>query len=98
MRVKNAFLSACPEESGRDLETEMAMEMVMEMEMEMELEMGLELELEYGEFVRPRVQVAALMPLGHTSPAKIRFGLIRLTASSQRDQNFGSQKSRGKQW
>lgn len=55
MRVKNAFLSACPEESGRDLETEMAMEMVMEMEMG--LEMGLE--LEYGEFVRPRVQVAA---------------------------------------
>jgi hypothetical protein len=27
MRVKNAFLSACPEESGRDLETEMVMEM-----------------------------------------------------------------------
>jgi hypothetical protein len=34
MRVKNAFLSACPEESGRDLETEMVMEMVMEMETE----------------------------------------------------------------
>jgi hypothetical protein len=72
MRVKNAFLSACPEESGRDLETEMAMEMVMEMEMQMQMEMELEmgLELEYGEFVRPRVQVAAswegasLMPPG----------------------------------
>jgi hypothetical protein len=78
MRVKNAFLSACPEESGRDLETEMAMEMVMEMEMqmqmqmqmqmemEMEMEMELEmgLELEYGEFVRPRVQVAAAVELG----------------------------------
>jgi hypothetical protein len=45
MRVKNAFLSACPEESGRDLEREMVMVMMMEMEMEMELAMGLELEV-----------------------------------------------------
>ena len=70
MRVKNAFLSACPEESGRDLETEMAMEMVIEMEMEMQMQMQMEmelemgLELEYGEFVRPRVQVAAAVELG----------------------------------